>query len=231
MKHVTLRGVLQYRYLDGAERGRERFTVTRHGDGRRILRTCCEIDPDEVLRDVTYAVDEHFRPLDAFVRITVRDRFVGSGWFLFARDLATCETYTALEGRISQRIALETPAHAFGSHPITSDAWLTALFDPAGPREQYFTRLFISSYAFNGATGPMLLPVQFGLQHVGHERVTVPAGSFACNRYRFLLDDSEVAGHPAYDIWAMDGGDHLCVRALVGEPKNYLYELLEWQVS
>ena len=226
MRHRTVRGQLAYHHLDGPERGRERFTITIHENGCRTLRAVCEIDADEVLRDVTYSVNHAYQPLDAFVRLTVRERFLGCGWFLFEDDVASCESFTAAEGRVSQRIRVPARPLAFGSHPISADAWLTAVFDVSGAREQYFDNVFISSYAFNGAGGPLLYPIHFGLEHLGRERITVPAGEFECRHVRFLLDGSEVAGHPQYDLWISDDDRYLCVRALVGSPKDYLYELV-----
>jgi hypothetical protein len=227
MRHRTLRGRLVYRHLDGAERGRERFVVTAHEDGARTLRAVCEIDADEVLRDVTYSVDRDYRPVDAFVRLTVREQFLGCGWFLFDEHEAQFESYTAAEGRVSQRVDVPARPRAFGSHPISADAWLTAALEADGPRQQYFDNVFVSSYAFNGAGGPLLYPMHFGLEQLGVERVTVPAGTFDCRHLRFLLEDSEVAGHPPYDLWISADDRYLCVRAIVGAPKNYLYELAE----
>ena len=56
--HKTLRGHIHYTSSkpgrEGVERGREHFTITVHGDGRRTLRAHCEIDDEpNVLRDVT----------------------------------------------------------------------------------------------------------------------------------------------------------------------------------
>ena len=73
MRHRTYAGKIVY-LTDGAgEMGRERFRVTVHDDGRRTLRAICEMDDDELLRDVTHTVDRHFRPLDAFVRLRRAD--------------------------------------------------------------------------------------------------------------------------------------------------------------
>ena len=98
MRHRTYAGKIVY-LTDGAgEMGRERFRVTVHDDGRRTLRAICEMDDDELLRDVTYTVDRHFRPLDAFVRLTIGEAFVGSGWYHFTETAVTCEAVTASAG-------------------------------------------------------------------------------------------------------------------------------------
>ena len=66
----------------------------------------CEIDDrPAVMRDITYSLDEKIRlPTDCFVRISVDDQFMGSGWFNFIDDHAECETTTAQEGRVSQKM-------------------------------------------------------------------------------------------------------------------------------
>jgi hypothetical protein len=230
MQHRSIRGTLHYTGPAG-ERGREWFTFTVHADGSRIMRAQSEIEEGEVLRDVTYSLGPDWHPRDCSIRLTVMDRHVGSGWFRFEEREAEGEVFTAAEGRISQRVATPRRARAFGSHAIVSDGLMTAMFDPTGPRRQHFANLFMSSYAFNGATGPMLLPIEFGLELVGLEDVTVPAGRFQCRRFRYVLGGSAVDGHPEYDNWVTDDGDHVIVKAFVGGPKQYLYELASLERS
>jgi hypothetical protein len=230
MQHRTIRGRLLYTGAAG-ERGREWFAFTVHRDGSRILRAQSEIEEGEVLRDVTCSLGADWHPRDCSIRLTVADRFVGSGWFRFEEREAEGEIYTMAEGRVSQRVATSGRARAFGSHAIVNDGLMTAMFDPAGPRRQHFANLFMSSYAFNGATGPLLLPIEFGLEYLGLEEVTVPAGLFRCRRFRYVLGGSAVDGHPEYDNWVTDDGDHVLVRAFVGGPKQYTYELASLERS
>lgn len=230
MQHRSIRGRLLYTGPAG-ERGREWFTFTVHRDGSRIVRAQCEIEEGEVLRDVTWSLGPDWHPRDCSIRLTVADRFVGSGWFRFEEREAEGEVFTAAEGRMSQRVATPRRARAFGSHAIVADGLMTAMFDPAGLRRQHFANLFMSSYAFNGATGPMLLPIEFGLEFLGREEVTVPAGTFRCRRYRYILGGSAVDGHPQYDNWVTDDGDHVIVKAHVGAPKHYTYELASLERS
>ena len=68
--HKTLRGHIHYTSSkpgrEGVERGREHFTITVHGDGRRTLRAHCEIDDEpNVLRDVTLTKNKNWdtRPM------------------------------------------------------------------------------------------------------------------------------------------------------------------------
>jgi hypothetical protein len=225
MGYRLVHGTLSYRCAAG-ERGQERFTISVHGDGSRILRAMSEIYETRVLRDVSLRIGSDGCPRDAFVRLTVNDRFRGSGWFCFEADEAQGEALHAPASRVSQRVRLDGPVRSFGTHPITGDGWHAFLFDMDGPARQHFERLMISSYAFDGATGPELLPLGFGLEFVGIEDVTVPAGTLRARHFRFLLGGSSFDDHPAYDMWVTDDGDNVMVRARVGAPKDYDYELV-----
>src|SRR4051812_47317091 len=109
VQHRTRSGRIVYTStrpeLAGRVRGGERFTVTTHVDGSRTLRSQCAIDENSprVLRDSITTIDADWLPTDAFVRITVDERFVGSAWYRFTPTLAECEGYTVREGRIARR--------------------------------------------------------------------------------------------------------------------------------
>jgi hypothetical protein len=227
MQHRTIRGRLQYLGPRGEERGREWFSVTVHGDGRRILRAQSEIDEGEVLRDVVYTVDGRWRPLEAFVRLSVQDRFQGSGWYQFDATGAHCESLTADEGRLSQRLDTPEPPRCFGSHPISGDAWMLTPFDMARRGEaQRIAPALMSSLAFNGATGPKLHGLAYGLAYRGTESLEGPDGAIETWKFEFLLDGTEVDGHPPYHVWVTADGDYVIVRAEVGAPRHLSYRLV-----
>ena len=243
MSHRTIRGRIHYTsnapQRRGQERGRERFTITVHRDGRRTLRALSEIDdPPPVLRDVTLSVGPDWRPLDAFVRLTVDERFVGSSWFRFCGNSAECDGYTAAEGRISQRLELDGPPCTFGAHPIQGDAWHLNIVDVSrGPHWQIHPRLVMSSLDHRGATGPMLVrhPIGLRLAFIGRERVTVRAGTFDALHFRYGPRPGEEPSatsntptrHPPYEIWCTDDGDYLFLKGEVGGYMMTAYELVE----
>jgi hypothetical protein len=226
MRHTTTRGTLQYLGPDGEERGRETFSITVHKDGSRILRAQSEIDEGEVLRDVVYTVDGDWRPVQAFVQLTLKDQHHGSGWFQFDAQGGSCEGHNRDDGRFSQRLDTTEPPRCFGSHPISGDAWMLAPFDMARRQEeQWIAPALMSSLAFNGATGPRLHTLGYGLAFRGEETLAVPAGRIDTWKFEFLLDDSEVAGHPPYQVWITADGHNVIVKAIVGAPRNYTYLL------
>jgi hypothetical protein len=227
MRHRTREGRLAYAGPAGG-RGREYFAVTVHTDGRRILRARSEIDEGEVLRDVLCAVDADWRPLDAFVRLTVEDRFVGTGWSVFDEEGGACESFNVEDGRLSQVLDAAAPLQTFGSHAIASDAWMTTAFDFSRPDEdQWVTGSLISSLAFNGSTGPRLHRISYGLRYRGRETLEVPAGTLESHHFEFLFEGTVVDYHPPYHVWTTADDDRLIVQAHVGEPKDYLYQLVD----
>jgi hypothetical protein len=85
MRHKTYRGRMRRVHDRHGLQGGETWLYPVHGDGRRTVRALCEIEYREVtgravLRDVTYAMDDEFRPLDAYVRLTVNDASLPARW-------------------------------------------------------------------------------------------------------------------------------------------------------
>lgn len=215
MDHRTIRGKLEY-ITDGVGvTGREWFTITTHTDGARTLRALTAMDDDKVLRDVTFSVTPDWKPLDCFIRLTINDRFQGSGWFRFTDTTAECESFTADGGRISQVWPVEGRIPLFVNHSVAADAWVGAVFDLKRKDEvQSFYPRLASSPLGNGGSGPMLgntttvtpEPGRLDLKYLGEEDVTVPAGTFRCHRY--LLNPGKI---PRFELWC-HGPDFLPVQ-------------------
>ena len=242
--HYRIRGKIHYTSdrpdRKGVERGREYFTVTVHGDGRRTLRAYTEIDDaPNVMRDVTLSLGSDWKPTDCFVRLSVGDQFVGSSWFRFNGNEAECEGYTVQEGRISQRFALKQAVAAFGTHPIAADAFLANIVDISkGPSRGVYPDVLMCSLDHRGATGPLIMPHPRGvkLSFVGKERVTVTAGTFDALHFRFSesTDDggetrNEPGKHPPYDLWCTADGEYVFLQAFVTGYMMTRYELTEYE--
>ncbi|MCB1708282.1 MAG: hypothetical protein KDI10_06045, partial [Halioglobus sp.] len=108
MAYRTIRGKILYtskkpERLD-QERGREYFSITRQADATDVMHAHCEIDDAPmVVRDVVAAMDHvTAAPIDCHVRLTVGDKFEGSGWFRFSAGQVEAETYNRRDGRIRQ---------------------------------------------------------------------------------------------------------------------------------
>jgi hypothetical protein len=207
--------------------------MTRHTDGKVTIRAHCEIDePDPaVLRDVIYSLDEAGRPMDCHVRLTVGDRFMGSGWFRMGDGFVECESYGPDIGRLSQRVPVEGTYDGFGTHPIIGDAYLTRCMDLSkGPHKRRL-RCFLPSRDHRGATPPMIAEANLFLEYVGEDQAEVPAGRFRCRHFRFSDEDggfaSKDGAHPVYDVWVTADEDSLFVKGGVGGYMQTWYELVE----
>jgi hypothetical protein len=237
MQHKTVSGKILYTSrkpgMEGVERGREYFTFTTHTDGKRTLRATCEIEEPNptVLRDVTYSINEHGMPMDCFIRLTVGDEFVGSGWFRMTDDYIECESYGPKIGRVSQRMPIIGEYHGFGTHPICGDGYATKSMDRSrGPHTRPF-RVFLPSRDHRGATPPLLDEVNIQQEFVGEETVTVQAGTFDCFRYRYTDEHGGMAtengAHPSFDLWVTADDDAIFVKGGVGGYMMTWYELVE----
>ena len=234
MSYRTIRGAIRYtskkpERMD-EERGREYFMITHQPDGVMVMNAHCEIDDEPcVIRDVVSSMRSDGSPLDCHVRLSVGDKFEGTGWMRFSDTLAECETYNARDGRITQRIELSKPSKWLQAHPIVGDALLMKLYDLSqGPGKQRFDDLMLTSPDHRGATGPQLFPAGFSLVYVGEEEVTVEAGTFQARHFQV----TDTAGslpeeHPPYDVWCTADDDYVFLKAGVGGYMQTHYELTE----
>lgn len=229
-----LRGRVEYRQTGSNTLwGFEDWSITRGADGLRVMAAHCEMTlpsgdgaHQNVVRDSVLSVHPDFHPHDAFVRIMREGEVTGTGWFRFTDSEATCESWTRDEGRISQSIPIERPIRGFGIHAVQGDGWLAATFPyhkGAGHR-QFFGRNLLHSVHHLGATGPMITTSGSGLDYVGRETITVPAGTFDCHHVAFV---GLTNAHPPYDMWVSADGDFLYVRGVVSGYMDSTFELAE----
>jgi hypothetical protein len=231
--HRSIRGTIRYTSKKperrDEERGREYFMMNVHADGKRTCIAHCEIDDrPSVMRDITYSLDENWYPMDCFVRLAVNDCFMGSGWFRFGSDYAECETFTALDGRVAQRMETQGRLKTFQNHAIVCDAWHMRLFDRSqGHDVQSIPEMLLSSPDHRGATGPMLFRIGFGVEYVGEESIEVEAGKFDALHFRFVSAPGLPEAHPPYDIWCTNDDDFIFLKGDIGGYMQTYYELVE----
>jgi hypothetical protein len=242
--HKTLRGHIHYTSSkpdrEGVERGREHFTITLHGDGRRTLRAHCEIDDEpNVLRDVTLTKNKNWDTLDAFVRLSLGDEQQGSSWFYFGDSGADCEGWTHERGRFSEHEAYDERPAIFGTHPIQGDAWHLSVIDRSeGPKVHTFDRFLMTSLDHRGATGPSLVWHDPGMiiEFVGEGTITVGAGTFEALHFCYGERSSTTQGsnetneHPPYEVWVTADGEFVLLKAQVTGYMQTQYELVSLEV-
>ena len=232
MKHRTVRGRIGLRREQDGQRValyRECFTTTWHEDGQRTVRSTCElerglVEDRSVLRDVTYTVDAQRRPLDCFIRLHRNGAFLGSAWFRFGPDFAECEAFGTEIGRLSQRFD-GCVVSSFGAHALTCDITHLERFDHTlGERIQPTRGVMLSSLEHDGCSGPLLCPIEFRIEYVGREMLTVPAGTFEADHYRFLVEGSMPKDHPTEELWCTPE-DFIFLKVYVGGDIDTTYEL------
>ncbi|TXS92026.1 hypothetical protein FV139_14975 [Parahaliea maris] len=224
MRHRSYRGKFLYVTEGVGEMGREYFDVTVQPGGSRTLRARCEMDDYRLLRDVVMSVGQDWRPVDAFVRLTAEEQFVGSSWYRFDGCDAECEGLTAEGGRISRRASHHSEIECFGTHSLHGDAWLVGrLRNFTGEMKDFEIATFATSTLANGGSGPDLIHLEAGFStshDLGLDEVTVPAGTF--NAQRVLI---EVPGVDDFEIWAY-GQDCVPVQ-VISHGLNQYYHLVE----
>ena len=230
-RHATRRGTIEYRIDNPAFPsgiwGREHFTLTRHTNGDRVLRAFCELDDEPALiRDVIQRVDAEFHPQDCVVRLTEDDSFKGSTWYHITDDEISYQGLTSAEGRISGQLDIDRSIRGFGTHALNSDAWLVARFDRSeGPCQRTFYNSPLTSLDHRGATGPALVCSQgTTIEYFGEENVSVPAGTFACHHFAYVVVATD---HPEYHLWVTTDGDFVFVKGTVEAPYDWSFELTE----
>ena len=230
--HRSVRGTIRYTSNKpdrlGQTRGREYFMINVHGDGKRTCIAHCEIDDrPSVMRDITYSLDADWYPLDCFVRLAVNDRFMGSGWFRFGPDFTECETWTALEGRVTQRMETNGRLRTFQNHAIVCDGWHLRLYDRSKRGVQTIEEMLLSSPDHRGATGPLLFRAGLCMDFVGEENIKVEAGTFDALHFRYVSAPGLPVEHPVYDIWCTADGEFVFLKAVIGGYMQTCYELVE----
>ena len=224
MNHRSYRGKMLYLTDGVGEMGREWFHVTVQPDGTRTMRATCEMDDDRLLRDVVMTVSKNWYPVDAFVRLSIDEKLVGSSWFRFTDSTAECQGFTAKEGRLGQHFDTGKRIGFFGAHPLHGDAWACATLHRDESKDSgRELSTFSSSHLPNGGSGPTLVPTPPGFlsrKYIGDERIDVAAGSFETGHFQFLVADK-----PPIEIWAT-GSDFIPVR-MRWDLLKQSYELVE----
>lgn len=192
-----------------------------HGDGGRTLRALCRMDDIDLWRDVSMSLDAASRPRDAFVRVTQAGHVQGSMLYTLRPDALELDGMTAEHGRVTRRIALDSPLPYLGLHPLVGDALVALCRGTDAPGEFRTVRGYTNSSSPNGETGLLAVPTAIAAAYLGAERVATPAGIFDGLHYQLRWQPH----WPAADLW-VSGDDALFLR-LTWALNRSCYELTE----
>ncbi|MEM8985008.1 MAG: hypothetical protein AAGC71_18510, partial [Pseudomonadota bacterium] len=188
------------------------------------LRAHCQLwDDDGLIRDVVKCVDADYHPQDVFVRLMRDDKFQGSAAYRFTDEHVEMQAnHDGNSGRATR--PYNRTMRSFGTHALTSDAWMAARFDRSkGPRRHVFENNLMTSVDHRGATGPdFATTTRSEWEFFGEERVSVAAGTFDCYHFAILANNTD---HPPYHFWMTADGDFVFVRGTVDAPYEWVFEL------
>lgn len=207
-------------------RGTERFSVSVAPDGSRTLHATCEILDRNVSKDIIYSVDRDFRPMDSYVRLIKDGTLLGSGRYHFDDRGGSLDCDSRVLGHVTQRIDQPGGFPSFGPHPLTGDIWHLARYDHSSKEKVQFFDSALSSLEHDGCSGPMLHPIRFGIEFLGPQTITVPAGTFETHHYQFHLDGTLPQEHPLEQLWCIPE-DFIFVQIRVDGYMATTYQLTE----
>lgn len=193
----TITGEMDCRTLDKGEPcGREHWTLTVQADGSRTMRSFFDGGRDAQQINVVYRADAAFHFLEAFSNAYSKGKPIGSGFYV--ADGGQLQVVTR-DGTGFHAEQLPLPERfSVLLHPPSLDGWHFGQYDMArgGPQP-------VSTFVFGAVDGgPRVAAFPITLEFVGRERITVPAGTFDTEHFRFGRNT---------DVWTM-GTDRIMVR-------------------
>ena len=200
----------------------ERFMLTENPDRSRTLRTLTRSPKSDLLRDVTQTVAHDWRAMEAYGRLFIKGESQGSVLRRVVGDKLLSSYWIPGEDR--DEAEFEAPPNLIiGFHPVTADAWKANYYDldRGGTQDVYVHTV---SETWNGRSLGHGAARRSTIDFIGKETVTVPAGTFECDRFMWHSGiDSEL------EFWRT-GPNHLFVK-LVAHSRDTLYQLGELHVT
>jgi hypothetical protein len=215
---ALISGTIAYRDGAGEQVGCERFELSSHAGGH-ILRAFCEMDDVSLLRDVSIAMDQAWRPREGYCRVNIKGRLAAAMWIAADAQGVTAECQLSDGGRVSQRLASAEPPQYFGLHPLQGDALIAQIRGQDDPGAFRRIEAVTNSISPNGDEDLHAVLMGIDVAFIGYEPVTVAAGSFTARRFALRWRDD----WPSADLWVRESD---CVFLLMrwAQTENW-YEL------
>ncbi len=169
---------------DGQPCGEDRWTMTVHTDGTRTLRSFLnQTSQGTQINLVLRAEADTFRPIDAYANVYSQGAFYGTGLYVVDGDKLHV-TVNGAEENFTETIDLPEKFTLL-LHPISADGWhYGAGYDltKGGMQMHNLCTLGAAGRSVHCAVYPI------GLEFLGMETLTVPAGTFNTEHYKFGKD-------------------------------------------
>lgn len=216
-----LHGTIAYRTADGAAVGHEHFDLSSHADGH-VLRALCVLDDVGLIRDVTLAMDQAWRPLDGYCRLIRNGAHEAALWF-FVEDTGVVVEASHGGQRLPQAFVPTTARLPYlGLHPVQGDALIVEQRGTDRPGVFDAVETVTNSISPNGDEAVGAHHMTIDVAYIGEEEISVAAGTFAARRYALRWR----ADWPAADVWVR-AEDNLFLLMRWSMIETW-YELLDW---
>jgi hypothetical protein len=178
------RGEIEHRNTaTGKVTGGETWDVTVHTDGSRTVRATDHVDGVGHLYTVVMRVGAEFQPREAFTQYWKGGVFRNASLFLVADGVI--DVTTRFADSITRETVKVPERFSFIPHPLATNVWPGWYYDKVKGGVQTITVYDMAM----GTEAPMRSGQvrTHGLEYLGEEDVTVPAGTFRCDHFR--IDD------------------------------------------
>ena len=204
---------------DGYQCDYERFILTANPDGSRTLRTVTRSPKGDLLRDVNQMVATDWRPIEVTGRLVFKNEFQGTVMRRVIGDKIHSYVWTPGSPMDYQEIDAP-PKMTLGFHPIFHDAWKMSYLD-LGSREYQPILTHTVSNTWNGKSLGHGQKLTGQVRFEGSESLTVPAGTFTCERFTWMTSFGK-----ELHVWRY-GPHHIFMKMFVaaGDKAGSIYEL------
>jgi hypothetical protein len=224
MSLVIHEGLMDIVEPDGARSDYERFTITRNVDSSVTMRTLTRAPKGDLLRDVNHLDAPDWRPIEAFGRLFFKDQCAGSIVRRIIGDKLHSWVWQG-DSEMDYEVFDAPPKMTVGLHPIQHEAWKMNFIDRNDSKEFQPLLTHTVSNTWNGRSLGHGMKLESKVRYDGIESVTVPAGTFDCERFTW-----DTPFGKELHIWC-HGPERFLVKETVakGDKEGTVYELVEYK--
>lgn len=223
MSLVIHQGLTEIVEPDGTRSDYERFLNTRNPDGSRGMRTVTRSPVGDLLRDVNHLDAPDWRPIEVMGRLFFKGEAMGSVLRRIIRDKMHSWVWQG-DSEMDYQIFDAPPKRTVGFHAIQHEAWKMNCIDRGQTDYQPLLAHTVSN-TWNGRSLSHGTKLESKARYEGMESVTVPAGTFDCERFHWVNPFDE-----DLHIWC-HGPERFEVKETVGRGSKAgtVYELADYE--
>ncbi|MDA0369817.1 MAG: hypothetical protein O3C65_14520 [Proteobacteria bacterium] len=224
MSLVIHQGLMDIVEPDGARSDYERFIITRNPGGTATMRTVTRSPAGDLLRDVNHLDAPDWRPIEAMGRLFFKGEAMGTVLRRLIGDKMHSWVWHG-DSDMDYQVFDAPPKMTVGFHPIQHEAWKMNFIERNDSKEFQPLLTHTVSNTWNGRSLSHGMKLESKVRYDGMEKVTVPAGTFDCERFTWATPfDKEL------HIWC-HGPERFLVKETVarGDKEGTVYELVAYE--